>query len=40
MPGDDGRVRRFVALGVAMVSLAWVATRTGPVWDALQTGFA
>jgi hypothetical protein len=40
MPGDDGRVRRFVALGVAMVSLAWVATRTGPVWDALQTGVA
>jgi len=40
MPGDDGRVRRFVALGVAMVSIVWVATRTGPVWDALQAGFA
>jgi hypothetical protein len=40
VPGQDGRVRRCVALGVAMVSLVWVAARTGPVWDALQTGFA
>lgn len=39
-PGADGRMRRLVALGVAVVSLGWVAARTGPVWDALQTGFA
>jgi hypothetical protein len=40
VPGRDGRVRRCVALGVALVSLGWVAARTGPAWDALQTGFA
>jgi hypothetical protein len=40
VPGQDGRMRRLVALGVAVVSLGWVAARTGPVWDALQTGFA
>jgi hypothetical protein len=40
VPGQDGRVRRCVALGVALVSLAWVAERTGPVLDALRTGFA
>ena len=39
-PGRDDSVRRCVALGVAAVSLAWVMERTGPVWDALQTGFA
>ena len=40
VPGQDDRMRRCVALGVAVVSLGWVAARTGPVWDALQTGFA
>jgi hypothetical protein len=40
VPNQDGQVSRGVALGVALVSLAWVADRTGPVWDALQTGFA
>jgi hypothetical protein len=40
LPGQDERVRRLVALGVAVVSLGWVAARTGPVWDALQTGLA
>jgi hypothetical protein len=40
VPGQDAQVRRLVALGVAVVSLGWVAARTGPVWDALQTGLA
>ncbi|MFL6633190.1 MAG: HupE/UreJ family protein [Massilia sp.] len=40
VPGEDGRTRRLVALGVAVVSLGWVAARTGPVWDAFQAGFA
>jgi hypothetical protein len=40
VPGRDERVRRLVALGVAAVSLGWVAARAAPVWDALQTGFA
>ena len=39
-PGQDARMRRCVALGIAVVALGWVAARTGPVWDALQTGFA
>ncbi|SDF76700.1 HupE / UreJ protein [Massilia sp. PDC64] len=40
LPGRDARMRQCVALGVAVVSLAWVAARTGPVWDALRTGLA
>ena len=40
LPGQDGRMRRCVALGVAVVSLGWVAARTGPAWDALQAGLA
>jgi hypothetical protein len=39
-PGQDGCVRRLVALGVAVVSLGWVAARTGPVLDALRTAYA
>ena len=40
VPGRDDGMRRCVALGVALVSLVWVMERTGPVWDALQAGFA
>jgi hypothetical protein len=40
LPGRDVRMRQCVALGVAVVSLAWVAARAGPVWDALRTGLA
>jgi hypothetical protein len=39
VPGEDRRMRRLVALGVAVVSLGWVAARTGPVWDAFQAGY-
>jgi hypothetical protein len=35
-PGQGDRVRRLVALGVALVSLGWCVERTGAVRDALQ----
>jgi hypothetical protein len=40
LPGQDERVRRLVALGVAVVSLGWVAARAGPAWVAFQAGLA
>ena len=36
VPGQGDRVRRLVALGVALVSLGWCVERAGAMRDALQ----
>lgn len=39
-PAHSARARQLVAVAVAAISLAWVAERTMPAWDAIQAAYA